>query len=369
MAIRSYIENGKKLYEIYLNGSDNRGVRVQRKRKGIESKHKAEVMEFELKRELAILKEQKVNPWWQEWLDECLKQMKLVYRPSTLFTYKTAIAKWVGNHWDGKEIKTITKMDIHTLIHDKMATQGATMQTRKSLLKMIKRVFQMAMDAGQIDRNPAQGMTVRVPEPEKKVLTNKEVEIFLSAAKDTKHRFYPVWILALFTGCRSGELLALKWVDIDFESKIISINKAWNSKNCLTSTKNQKTRTVPISEELLQYLKELRLERGGEEYVLPRLKEWERGSGAKVTREFCKSLGITDIRFHDLRATFITNLLSRGESLARVMAIVGHSDMETTNVYLRKAGIELKYATERLGYKVPRSNSADVILINANKTC
>ncbi len=50
------------------------------------------------------------------------------------------------------------------------------------------------------------------------------------------------------------------------------------------------------------------------------------------------------------------DLLSRGESLARVMAIVGHSDMETTNVYLRKDGIELKDGTEKLGYKIPKGN-------------
>jgi len=93
---------------------------------------------------------------------------------------------------------------------------------------------------------------------------------------------------------------------------------------------------------------------------LPRLTEWQRGDAAKVTRAFCKSIGVTDIRFHDLRATFITNLLARGESLARVMAIVGHSDMETTNVYLRKAGIELKDGTEKLGYKIPKLNISNV---------
>lgn len=70
---------------------------------------------------------------------------------------------------------------------------------------------------------------------------------------------------------------------------------------------------------------------------------------------------MTDIRFHDLRATFITNLLARGEPLVRVMATVGHSDMETTNVYLRKAGIELQGATERLGYRIPGESGGTVL--------
>lgn len=102
--------------------------------------------------------------------------------------------------------------------------------------------------------------------------------------------------------------------------------------------------------------------------MLPHLTEWTRGAAARVIKAFCRSLGITDIRFHDLRATFITNLLARGESLARVMAIVGHADIETTNVYLRKAGIELNGGTDRLGYKIPSREGADVIELRSLKT-
>lgn len=77
------------------------------------------------------------------------------------------------------------------------------------------------------------------------------------------------------------------------------------------------------------------------------------GTASKVTKDFCGALGITPVKFHDLRATFITNLLARGESLARVMAIVGHRELKTTNGYLRKAGVDVLGATERLGYKLP----------------
>ena len=62
MAIRTYVKEGKKLYEAYVNGFNARGVRVQRKRKGIETLRKAEIVEFELRRELAKLKEEKVHP-------------------------------------------------------------------------------------------------------------------------------------------------------------------------------------------------------------------------------------------------------------------------------------------------------------------
>ena len=57
MAIRTYIEEGKKYFEVYVHGIDSLGVRIQRKRKGIETQKKAESIEFELKRHLAMKRE------------------------------------------------------------------------------------------------------------------------------------------------------------------------------------------------------------------------------------------------------------------------------------------------------------------------
>lgn len=359
MAIRSYVENGEKLYRVYINGFSPRGDRFQKKRKGIKTLRAAETAEFEFKRELAKLREENVHARWGEWFEECLTLMKIKYRPSTVYSYEKTVRKWISKHWETTELKSISNMDVHELIYEKIP-HDVTMHTRKWVLKIIKRVLQMAVDNGKLDRNPCNGMMVKVPETDKKVLTNSEVEILLKEAKSTSHRFYPIWVTALFTGLRSGELYALRWTDVDLEAGIISVSRSWSSKNGFTCTKNQKTRIVPISEDFLGFLKELKVQRGAEEFVLPHLTEWSRGDAAEVLRCFCKALGITNIRFHDLRATFITNLLARGESLARVMAIVGHADMETTNVYLRKAGIELKGGTEKLGYSVPTNTGAKV---------
>ncbi len=359
MAIRNYIENNKKLYEVYLHAHDSSGRRVQRKRRGIETLRKAETIEFELRRELMFLKEQKVSLRWCEWVPECLSIMRINSRPSTLYSYETTLKKWLNPRFDSKELCAISRREVHEFLFETMS--ASTVQTKKYVLKIMKRVFQMAIDHGKCEVNPCMGLMIKVPEPDKKVLGNTEAQLFLREAKATNHRFYPIWIMALFTGMRSGELYALRWTDVDLEGCIIQVSRSWSSKNGFTSTKNQKTRQVPISGELLQFLREYKLKSMNEEFVLPHLTEWTRGEAADVTRNFCKALGLTGIRFHDLRATFITNLLSRGESLARVMAVVGHSDMETTNVYLRKAGIELKGATDKLGYEIPHSSDAVIL--------
>jgi hypothetical protein len=106
-------------------------------------------------------------------------------------------------------------------------------------------------------------------------------------------------------------------------------------------------------------LQELKLKTGGAEFVLPRLWEWDQGSQGQITREFCKGIGITSITFHDLRATFITQMLNNGVALSKVMAIVGHSSLKTTQGYLRLCGKDVEGATEELGVLVPETVSVE----------
>ena len=103
MAIRNYTDEGKKLYEVYVNGFDSRGIRVQRKRGGIETLRKAETVEFELMRELARLKEEKIPFRWTEWFDECLRRMKVVHQPSTIWCYQKLAGHWINPMWGTRE--------------------------------------------------------------------------------------------------------------------------------------------------------------------------------------------------------------------------------------------------------------------------
>ncbi len=362
MAIRTYNLNDKKLYEVYVTGRNSKGVRVQRRRPGIESLHKAKQMEFELKRELAQLKEEAVPYRWGEWFEVCMQRMKIEMKPSTIYNYQTQIRKWIHPHWKKTEINVISRADVHELIFETCAAIVSP-NNRKTILKMVKRLFQMAVDDGLILRNPCVGIQVKAPEVEQKVLTNSEVGIFLREAKINDHRFYSIWAVALMTGMRSGELFALRWSDIDLDSGTICVSRQWSSKNGYGPTKSQRSRIVPVSGDLAKFLKQMKLARGSEESVLPRFMEWENGEQAKITREFCQTIGITPIKFHDLRATFITNLLARGESLARVMSIVGHSQLKTTNGYLRKAGVDVFGGTDKLGYTLPNESKAQIITL------
>ena len=130
MAIKVNIKNGKKIYEAYVNGTDKLGNRVQRRRRGLESIHKAREAEFEIKRELALLKDNGVSPRWGEWKLECLSIMKVQYRPSTIYSYEKTLNKWLPREWDMVDIESITKPDVHHFIFEQIPPE-TTMHTRK----------------------------------------------------------------------------------------------------------------------------------------------------------------------------------------------------------------------------------------------
>lgn len=362
MAIKSYVKDGKKFFLVTVKMRDAAGKQHFKSRQGITSERKAKDLEFDLKKEVEKLATLKPGTDWESWLNTCLGRMKLELRPSTVINYEGRLNKWVTPLWAKRDIQSISKSDVHQLIFELIPPEEMSLYSRRTTLKMIKRIFQMALEDGLIDRHPCLGLSVRVPDADQMVLTNDEVEIFLREAKLTDHRFYPVWVMALLTGMRSGELYALEWGDIDLDGKIIRVNKQWTNKNGITATKTGRSRVVPISDDLVTFLKAWKLRADpNSKLVLPRLKEWENGEQARVTGEFCQAIGITKVKFHDLRATFITNLLSRGVSLARVMAVVGHSQIKTTNGYLRKAGVELKGTTNELGYSLPTQEMGQVV--------
>ncbi len=366
MAIKSYSENEKKFYEVYVNGFDARGKRIQRRKMKILTLRTAQSIEFEFKKDLAQLRDVASVPTFEGWFNECLNRMKTYQRPSTIIGYQTNLKKWFIPKWKNLDLNQITKMQIYQLIFEEIDTKLSP-YTRRKLLKQVRRIFQMAVEEGLLSKNPSVGIQCKVPEADQKVLTSTEVEIFLREAKFTNHRFYEVWAFALMTGMRSGEMFALRWIDIDFDSKFISVSRQWTSKNGFGPTKTQRSRLVPISSGLMTFLKELKMKSSPkDEFVLPRLNESENGVQAEITRDFCASVGITSVKFHDLRATFITNLLAQGESLARVMAIVGHTQLKTTNGYLRKAGVEIKGGTDKLSYSLPEMGEGKVLQLKKN---
>lgn len=357
MAILKKVKDGNLSYEVFVKARDSSGKQVGLRRMGISSEREAKKIEFDLKNSLQGFK---LRTTWTNWTEYFLTRYKNEFGGATYVNYKHNLGKWVTPIWKDKFLDEITTSDVHSMIFDQLCEVSS--YTRKTFLKIIRRVFNMAIEEGKLTRNPAAGIKVKVADANQKVLNRSEIEIFLREAKMTQHRFYPHWTLALLTGMRSGELQALRWSDIDFETGYISINKSWTRFGGEGPTKTAKNRVCPISKECRKFLIELKLQTGSSEFVLQRLSEWSQGRQALATKDFCKGLGITPIKFHDLRATFITQMLINGAPLAKVMAIVGHSSLKTTQGYLRLCGKDVEGATEALQILIPQEESFGKVL-------
>lgn len=350
MAIHKYEHDGKTFYRVHVKDRNAFGKQINRKKSGITSEAKAKRVELELKMELLKLRDLPAVLKWDQWVDECLRRMKLEFKNSTIIGYRRNLDKWVLPHFKDKYLDKIHKRDVHDVIYSKIL--GVSDETKRSVLKQVKRIFNMAVEEGLISMNPAVGIKVKVAEKKKLCLNHEEIKILLQTAFNKSHPYYEIWAVACMTGMRSGELQALVWSDIDFSNNFISVNKSWSSKNGLGPTKSSLTRSVPISSTLKKLLTELKLKNTGQ-HVLPRLKSWRQGDQARIIKEYCRELNITEIGFHDLRATFITQMLIKDVPLAKVMKIVGHANIKTTMKYLRMIAKDVEGATEALGIELP----------------
>jgi integrase len=148
--------------------------------------------------------------------------------------------------------------------------------------------------------------------------------------------------VAAYTGLRMGELLALRWRDVDFVGARLHVVRNYVH-GAEDSPKSHKRRSVPLSDPAARALDALsrRQIATGPSLGLVFISEAaERLSDDVVRRRFAKALkgaGIEPMRFHDLRHTFGTLAASRGIELVRIKAWMGHADITTTMIYAHYA--------------------------------
>lgn len=269
---------------------------------------------------------------------------------STIQDYSSLLKNWTYD-WMKLPAKEISKQNVRTAI-ERVKKERSIKHTAK-LKDAIKSVFQWAIDHDVINglsETPTLGISVsRKTNRLTEVLTEEIAVKLLQSSKLSGHEWYYVWALALYTGMRNGELFALKWSNIDFSEKKIKVSEAYKARsNTFGCTKSGVERVIPINDSLLNILRELQPLTESTTFVLPRLKDWQGKRQALVLKTFCTSIGIKPIRFHTLRATFTTLLLSKGVGVNIVQAIGGWADISTMNHYSRMAGLTVKDATSHL---------------------
>ena len=196
--------------------------------------------------------------------------------------------------------------------------------------------------------NPAKGIEKNVEHHRRRYLKGDEMAGLLKAlAAYPNEQLADAVRLLLLTGARRGEILALRWADLDLAAGI------WSKPP--SSTKQNWAHEVPLNAPARQILARIREGQVGKHRQLP--EHVFPGAGAtghvveikKAWRTICKAAGITDLRIQDLRHSYASEIASGGGSLPLIGALLGHSNPQTTSWYAHLYLDPLRAATERVG--------------------
>ncbi len=358
MPIKVRKKDGNTIYDVTVSKVID-GNRYQRRCWKSRSMPEARQREVELLQEIFVQAKRQSQPTLESWLEKWLAQAHLSRKLGTVDSYKKTLYRHLPFEVLKMPISEVSPNDIHRIVHNPEAKIRP--KTRENLLQYIRVVLKDALHERLIQFNPADGIKVKVPDPKLEAWTLTEVNRFLAEALKQDHPWFPVWVLTVFSGVRSGEAYALTWDNIDLENRRIYVVQSWTKKDGFHETKNKRNRVVPISNELYPFLTRLKLQRGTEKFVLPRFAAWTKGRQAQVIRQFARVIEIREINFHALRASFITICLLQGVSVVKVQAMVGHEDLETTMRYVRLVGSDLDGATENLGIRLPNMEEGEVL--------
>ncbi len=208
---------------------------------------------------------------------------------------------------------------------------------------VIRSSLRHAVDTGLVHRSVA--TMVHPPTPERvefTTLTPEQVRVLLTAATDARHR--ALLTVAVYCGLRQGELLGLKWEDIDTESATLKVRRQLGHDGSYSEPKTKAARrTVDLSQPVLDALKEYRTDQLQSRLMAG--SEWE-DNGLVFTTQRGRPLGYRNvirnfhalldrtalprIRFHDLRHTTATLQLASGADIKQVQELLGHSQVTLT---------------------------------------
>jgi len=222
---------------------------------------------------------------------------------------------------------------------------GRSPATINRELACLKTIFVKAIEWGKTEADPTRKVKkFREPASRERILTADESRLLLQAAGP---ELRPVIITAIGTGMRRGEILALKWADVDLVRGVITV----------TTSKSGKSRKVPMSGTVAAVLGAI--PRRGEHVFHnsetgTHVKDVKTGflaacARAKKNPDDEKDPGITWLRFHDLRHTFASKALELGADIMTVSKILGHASIQMTAKYLHPTGESMRLAVERMG--------------------
>jgi integrase len=291
-----------------------------------------------------------------EWLETWLREYKAPsLRPVSYDSYETLVRHHIRPALGHMPIKTLRPDHVQRFYNDKR-DEGLSPRSIKYIHTVLHAALKEALKNQLVARNVSEATTLPAAKTRKmQPLTLEQVNQFLAAIKED--RLFPALFLELGTGLRRGEILALRWRDLDLDTGVLHVRQTLvRVRNRETTDGARKTRlliqepktdhsgrTIPVPEDIVETLKHHKAQQAQEKFLLGQAYNDQglvfcQANGMlrdprNFTRHFERLLmqaGLPHIRFHDGRHTFATLMLELGESPKTVQTMLGHTKISTT---------------------------------------
>lgn len=262
---------------------------------------------------------------------------------STVQDYEIMLRRHLVPYFGDRALDRVNSDDVTAYVQGKRRA-GLARQTTINQVNFLHGVCAYALRRGWINANPVVGVErPRAPnrDPDIRFLSIEELEALLRAVPDDGlgRMEGALYLSAAMTGLRQGELVALRWQDVDWGAGVVRVRRSFSRGEFGTPKSRRSSRAVPLADRVAAEL-ERHFQRSafqtdadlvfahpetGRPYDASRLRKRFKGAVAAA--------GIRDVRFHDLRHTFGTRMAAGGAPLRALMEWMGHRDLATTLVY------------------------------------
>jgi integrase len=262
---------------------------------------------------------------------------------ATLETYESAIRVQLAPFFGDRRLDRIGRRDIEGFIRY-MGRTGRSPKTTLNALGILHSIFELARREEWVGGNPCtlvEKPRASTSDPDIHFLEPEEIEALLRAVPDddlgrVEGRIY---LTAAMTGMRQGELLALRWRDVDWTVRRVRIRRSYVRGEFGAPKSKRSSRSVPLADRLAGELDRLHRDTvyyGDEALVFGHPHTGKPIDRSKLRKRFKAALaeaGVRDVRFHDLRHTFGTRMAAEGVPMRVLQELMGHRDFKTTLIY------------------------------------
>ena len=305
-----------------------------------------------------------VGEWMEVWFED---YAKIKVRPSSHQTYRGYIDNHIKTNIGDIPLEKLTSLDLQKLykklltkgrvdrLEAKGQPKGLSAKTVRNIHQILSSALKLAQEQRIILTNPAEGCALpKVEHREMKTLPVDQLQSFLREARESG--VFELYYLELATGLRRGELLGLKWEDIDLERGDLRVRRQISRINGEITEAPLKTknayRTLPLAEDTVSVLKEQRRKVGSSPWVFPSPTGGpiSPDSMLHMLHRVLKRAGLPKVRFHDLRHTFATLALQNGVDVKTLSSTLGHySAGFTLSTYTHATPDMMREAADTMG--------------------